>query len=66
MALDGHDIDAILQLGTNLSKARLAPAAGPFLGKPAVAIRTATWWHALRANGIHDNDGRLRPTMAEF
>jgi len=25
-----------------------------FLGKPVIAINTATYWHALRAVGIHD------------
>jgi maleate isomerase len=25
-----------------------------WLGKPVIAINTATYWHALRANGIQD------------
>jgi maleate cis-trans isomerase len=25
-----------------------------FLGKPVIAINTATYWHALRAQGIND------------
>jgi maleate isomerase len=33
---------------------RLAAAAELFLGKPVIAINTATYWHALRACGIHD------------
>lgn len=52
--LDGDDVDAIVQVGTNLSMVRLAAAAELFLGKPVIAINTATYWHALRANGIHD------------
>ncbi|MFG6441535.1 hypothetical protein [Roseateles sp. LKC17W] len=52
--LDGDDVDAIVQVGTNLSMARLAPWAELFLGKPVIAINTATYWHALRANGITD------------
>jgi maleate isomerase len=52
--LDGDDIDAIVQVGTNLSMARMAPYAEAFLGKPVIAINTATYWHALRSNGIHD------------
>ncbi len=52
--LDGGDVDAIVQVGTNLSMIRLAAAAELFLGKPVIAINTATYWHALRAVGITD------------
>lgn len=52
--LDGDDVDAIVQVGTNLSVVRLAAAAELFLGKPVIAINTATYWHALRAVGIQD------------
>jgi maleate isomerase len=52
--LDGDDVDAIVQVGTNLSMVRLAAAAELWLGKPVIAINTATYWHALRANGIAD------------
>jgi maleate isomerase len=52
--LDGDDVDAIVQVGTNLSMIRLAAAAELFLGKPVIAINTATYWHALRAVGIPD------------
>jgi maleate isomerase len=46
--LDGDDIDAIVQVGTNLSMVRVAAAAELWLGKPVIAINTATYWHALR------------------
>jgi maleate isomerase len=52
--LDGPDVDAIIQVGTNLSMVRLAAEAEDWLGKPVIAINTATYWHALRANGIND------------
>jgi maleate isomerase len=52
--LDGDDVDAIVQVGTNLSMIRLAAAAELFLGKPVIAINTATYWHALRACGVND------------
>lgn len=52
--LDGDDVDALVQVGTNLSMIRLAAAAELFLGKPVIAINTATYWHALRAVGIED------------
>ncbi|MGE3918817.1 MAG: Asp/Glu racemase, partial [Hyphomicrobiaceae bacterium] len=52
--LDGDDVDALVQVGTNLSMVRLAAAAELWLGKPVIAINTATYWHALRANGISE------------
>ena len=51
---NGRDVDAIVQVGTNLSMVRLAAAAELWLGKPVIAINTATYWHALRQNGIAD------------
>lgn len=53
-AIDGDDIDAIVQVGTNLSMARVAAVAEEFLGKPVIAINSAIYWHALRQNGIRD------------
>jgi maleate isomerase len=52
--IDGDDVDALVQVGTNLSMMRLAAAAELWLGKPVIAINTATYWHALRACGIKD------------
>ena len=52
--LDGDDVDALVQVGTNLSMVKLAAAAELWLGKPVIAINTATWWHALRTHGIDD------------
>ena len=52
--LDGPDVDAIVQVGTNLSMVRLAAQAEVWLDKPVVAINAATYWHALRANGLKD------------
>ena len=53
--LDGDDVDALIQVGTNLSMVRLAASAERWLGKPVIAINTATYWHALRANDISDS-----------
>ena len=53
-AIDGPDVDAIVQVGTNLAFAEVAPMAEFWLGKPVIAINTATYWHALRRNGIMD------------
>lgn len=48
------DVDAIVQCGTNLSMVRLADEAERWLEKPVIAINAATWWMALRENGIDD------------
>ena len=52
--VNDDDVDAIVQCGTNLSMVRLADEAERWLGKPVIAINAATWWMALRENGIDD------------
>ncbi|BEL05218.1 igiC [Actinoplanes sichuanensis] len=52
--LDGPDVDAIVQVGTNLSFVALADRLERELGKPVIAINAATLWHALREHGIGD------------
>ena len=47
-------VDAVVQVGTNLAMAQLAAAAERRLGKPVIAINTATYWYALRQYGIRD------------
>ncbi len=47
-------VDAVVQVGTNLAMGELAAMAESWLGKPVLAINTATYWYALRANGIKD------------
>ena len=64
--LDGDDVDALVQVGTNLSMVRLAAAAEMFLGKPVIAINAATYWNALRQNGIADRKPGFGRLMEEF
>jgi len=52
--LDGDDIDAIVQVGTNLSTIDMFPTLEHQIGKPMIAINVALIWHALRAAGIDD------------
>ncbi|MDJ0655446.1 MAG: hypothetical protein QNJ40_14890 [Xanthomonadales bacterium] len=52
--IDGDDVDAVLQVGTNLCMLELAGRLEQELGKPVIAINAATYWHALRENGISD------------
>lgn len=64
--LNGPDVDAIVQVGTNLSMVRLAAEAEKWLRKPVIAINTATYWHALRANGIQDKLYGFGRLMSDF
>ena len=52
--LDGQDIDAIVQAGTNLSGIDIFPTLEKQLGKPVIPINVASIWHALRAQGVDD------------
>ena len=54
LEIDGPDIEALVQVGTNLAMARLAGEAEKWLKKPVIAINTATYWYALRDYGIDD------------
>lgn len=64
--LDGDNPDALVQVGTNLCMARLAAEVEADLGKPVLAINTATYWHALRNNGIQDQMPGFGRLLAEF
>lgn len=66
LRLDGADIDAIVQVGTNLAMARLAGQAEFWLGKPVVAINTATYRSALRRNGIDDKIEGYGPLLSRY
>ena len=60
--VDSDDIDAIIQVGTNLSTSGIFPTIEKMLNKPVLPINVATVWHALRTCGIadqYDNRGRL-------
>ena len=52
--VDGPDVDLLIQAGTNLYAAKAAAELEKELGKPVIAINTATVWHAYRTNGIKD------------
>jgi maleate isomerase len=64
--LDGPDVDALVQVGTNLSMVRLADEAETELGKPVVAINAAILWSALRDYGINDQYSGYGRLLREF
>ena len=53
-ALDGPGVDAILQVGTNLSTVDIFPVIEKWLGKPCLPINMITAWHALRSSDVRD------------
>jgi maleate isomerase len=52
--LDGPDVEALVQVGTNLAGVEVAAQAEAWLGKPVLAINAVLAWHAMRAGGITD------------
>lgn len=64
--LDGSDVDAILQAGTNLSMVRLADEAERWLGKPVVTINSASLWHGLRNCNIGDQFDGFGTLLRDF
>jgi maleate isomerase len=58
-------VDAVVQVGTNLAMAAVAAMAEFWLGKPVIAINTATYWYALRQYGIRDRIQGFGSLLAE-
>lgn len=65
-ALDGDDVDAVVQVGTNLAFAALAAKIERERAKPIIAINTAIYWHALRKNGIKDKRAGWGKLLEEY
>jgi maleate isomerase len=66
LALDGDDVDALLQVGTNLAGLAVAAEAERWLGKPVLSMNAITYWHALRALGIEDRIEGCGRILEEF
>jgi maleate isomerase len=64
-ALAAKGVDAIVQAGTDLAVADLAGEAERWLGIPVIAINVATYWSALRANGVGDRIRGFGSLLAE-
>lgn len=56
---------AIIQFGANMCMARIADEAERWLNLPVIAVNAATYWHALRTNGIPDQIDGYGRLMAE-
>ena len=55
LRLVDNDVDALVQLGTNVSMARLVEGFEYRFGKPVLTSNVASWWSALRSSGIDDS-----------
>lgn len=64
--IDAPDVDAIVQVGTNLSMVGIADQAEHWLGKPVVAINAATIWHTMRSAGFQDTWAGAGRLLREF
>ncbi len=64
--IDGDDIDAILQVGTNLANAEVAAEAEHWFEKPVLAMNVITYWDALRNCGIEDRLYGFGRVLEEF
>lgn len=64
--IDSSEVDAIVQVGTNLSFVRQAAVLEQSLSKPVIAINAATLWHGLRASSIEDRFSGFGRLLAEF
>jgi maleate isomerase len=64
--LDGDDIDAIVQVGTNLAGMTVAAEAERWLGKPVLSMNALTYWNALRRLGIEDKIYGCGRLLEEF
>ena len=64
--LNGDDVDAIVQVGTNLAAIGVCAEAERSFGKPVLAINAITYWDALRRCGIEDRVQGHGRTLEEF
>ncbi len=64
--LDGDDIDAIVQVGTNLAGMTVAAEAERWLGKPVLSMNALTYWRALRRLGVDDKISGCGRLLEEF
>ena len=64
--IDNDNIDALIQVGTNLPMATFTEDFESTFGKPIIAINTATYWDALRRNNITDKINGFGKLLSEY
>jgi maleate isomerase len=65
-AVAAADVEAIVQVGTNLHGVAICAEAERWLGVPAVSMNAATVWHALREGGITDQRDDAGVLLRDF
>ena len=65
-SLDGDDIDALVQVGTNLAAIEVCTQAERWVGKPVLAINAVTYWDALRRCGVEDRITGYGSVLEQF
>ncbi len=63
---DRPEIDAWVQVGTNLGFSNLAPELTEDLGKPVFGVNAATYWEALRRIGVTEPNPASGPVLSEL
>ena len=64
--LNESDAEVLVQVGTNLGMARMAAEAEKWLNRPVIAINTATYWYAMRDNGMDDTLEGFGSLMSDY
>lgn len=64
--VDDPSIELIIQVGTNLPFAQVAPEAERWLNKPVLATNTCTYWYALRQYGIDDKFDGFGSLLSDY
>jgi len=52
LATPAHNLDAVVQCGTNMSMLDVTERLEPMIGIPVLGINAVTFWYALRENGF--------------
>ena len=53
MVTPANQLDAVVQLGTNMSMIDITEKLEPKIGIPILGINAVTFWYALRENGFN-------------
>lgn len=65
-AADHPDIEAWVQVGTNMGFTSFAPALAERFAKPVIGVNAATYWEALRRIGVSEAVPSLGPFLSDL
>ncbi len=66
LATPANRLDAVVQLGTNMSMIHVAEKLEAKIGIPILGINAVTFWYALRENGFSDPLNKSGRLLREF